>query len=66
MHQLAIGGSSLSRRIGWEVLPEHHFNQDQAGLLNASGAGLLASQRPPASSSARSEWSSGAKPPWRA
>jgi hypothetical protein len=40
MHQLAIGGSSLSRRMGWEVLPEHHFNQDQAGLLNASAAGL--------------------------
>ncbi|MFN9693303.1 MAG: DUF4912 domain-containing protein [Synechococcaceae cyanobacterium] len=45
VYQLASGGSLRSRRIGSEVLHEHDFNQDQAGLLNASGAGLWASGR---------------------
>ncbi|MFM7512629.1 MAG: DUF4912 domain-containing protein [Cyanobium sp.] len=44
-YQLASGGSARSRRIGSEVLHEHDFIQDQAGLLNASGAGLWASGR---------------------
>ncbi len=45
LYQLASSGSARSRRIGSEVLHEHDFNQDQAGLLNASGAGLWASGR---------------------
>jgi len=45
LYQLASAGSLRSRRIGSEVLHEHDFNQDQAGLLNASGAGLWASGR---------------------
>jgi len=45
LYQLASAGSPRSRRIGSEVLHEHDFIQDQAGLLNASGAGLWASGR---------------------
>jgi hypothetical protein len=45
LYQLATAGGALRRRIGSEVLHEHHFRQDQAGLLNASGAGLWASGR---------------------
>ncbi len=45
LYQLASAGGARRRRIGSEVLHEHHFRQDQAGLLNASGAGLWASGR---------------------
>jgi hypothetical protein len=45
VYQLASAGSTRSRRIGSEVLHEHAFNRDQAGLLHASGAGLWASGR---------------------
>jgi len=45
LYQLASAGSPRSRRIGSEVLHEHDFDSDQAGLLNASGAGLWASGR---------------------
>jgi len=45
LYQLASAGSARSRRIGSEVLHEHALDQDQAGLLNASGAGLWASGR---------------------
>ncbi len=45
LYQLASAGSARSRRIGSEVLHEHEFSHDQAGLLNVSGAGLWASGR---------------------
>jgi hypothetical protein len=45
LYQLASAGGSRSRRIGSEVLHEHHISQVEAGLLHASGAGLWASGR---------------------
>ena len=45
LYQLATAASARSRRVGSEMLHEHHFNKDQGSLLNASGAGLWASGR---------------------
>jgi hypothetical protein len=45
LYQLATATSARSRRVGSEMLHEHHFNKDQGSLLNASGAGLWASGR---------------------
>ena len=45
LYQLATTASARSRRVGSEMLHEHHFNKDQGSLLNASGAGLWASGR---------------------
>ncbi len=45
LYQLATAASARSRRVGSEMLHEHDFTGDHAGLLNASGAGLWASGR---------------------
>lgn len=45
LYRLATDNSPSSRRVGSEVLHEHAFVGDQAGLLNASGAGVWASGR---------------------
>lgn len=44
-YRLATTASPRSRRVGSEVLHEHDFVGDQAGLLHASGAGVWASGR---------------------
>ncbi|MFQ6540075.1 MULTISPECIES: DUF4912 domain-containing protein [Aphanothece] len=44
-YRLATVASSRSRRVGSEVLHENDFGGEQAGLLNASGAGVWASGR---------------------
>ncbi len=44
-YRLATVASPRSLRVGSEVLHEHDFVGDQAGLLNASGAGVWASGR---------------------
>lgn len=59
LYQLATAASARSRRVGSEMLHEHHFTGDQAGLLHASGAGLWASGRNESGSGAlrqRSFW----------
>jgi hypothetical protein len=45
LYQLATAAGARSRRVGSEVLHEHDFNNDQGGLLHASGVGLWASGR---------------------
>ena len=45
LYQLATSASPQSRRVGSEMLHEHDFTGDHAGLLHASGVGLWASGR---------------------
>ena len=45
LYQLATAASASRRRVGSEMLHEHAFTGDHAGLLHASGVGLWASGR---------------------